>query len=114
MAEELRIALAGLGTVGAGLVRLIETNGALIERRAGRPVSIVAVSARDRAKDRGVDLSPYIWEDDMTALSARANAGACPQLTIPPTAPSWPIEATSIERSFMSTTSETIVGPNGK
>jgi homoserine dehydrogenase len=73
MAEPLRIALAGLGTVGAGLVRLAETNGGLIERRAGRPLRIVAVSARDRAKDRGVDLSPYDWEDDMTALAARAD-----------------------------------------
>ena len=48
MAEPLRIALAGLGTVGAGLIRLVEANGALIARRAGRAVEIVAVSARDR------------------------------------------------------------------
>ncbi|HEY7808235.1 MAG TPA: homoserine dehydrogenase [Croceibacterium sp.] len=80
MAEPLRIALAGLGTVGAGLVRLVETNGALIERRAGRPVRIAAVSARDRSKDRGVDLSPYIWEDDMTALSARADVDVVVEL----------------------------------
>jgi homoserine dehydrogenase len=80
MAEPLRIALAGLGTVGAGLVRLIETNGALIERRAGRPVRIVAVSARDRAKDRGVDLSLYRWEDDMTALSARSDVDVVVEL----------------------------------
>ena len=71
MAEPLRIALAGLGTVGAGLIRLIEANGALIARRAGRAVEIVAVSARDRSKDRGVDLTRYAWEDDMTALAAR-------------------------------------------
>ena len=76
MAEELRtaplrIALAGLGTVGTGLVRLIEANGSLIERRAGRPLRIVAVSARDRTKDRGVDIGRYAWEDDMTALAAR-------------------------------------------
>ena len=56
MAEPLRIALAGLGTVGAGLVRLVETNGSLIEGRAGRPLRIVAVSARDRTKDRSVDI----------------------------------------------------------
>jgi homoserine dehydrogenase len=80
MAEPLRNALAGLGTVGAGLVRLIETNGALIARRAGRPLRIVAVSARDRAKDRGVDLSPYLWEDDMTALSAREDVDVVVEL----------------------------------
>jgi len=71
MAQPLRIALAGLGTVGAGVIRLIEANGALIAGRAGRPLEIVAVSARDRSKDRGVDLTPYAWDDDMTAMAAR-------------------------------------------
>ena len=71
MADSLRIALAGLGTVGAGVVRLLNENGDLIARRAGRPLEIVAVSARDRARDRGVDLSGYAWEDDMTAFAAR-------------------------------------------
>ncbi len=71
MAEPLNIALAGLGTVGTGVIRLIETNAALIARRARRPIRIVAVSARDRTKDRGVDLSPYIWEDDPASLTRR-------------------------------------------
>ena len=66
----LRIAVAGLGTVGAGVIRLLEANRALITRRAGRPITVVAVSARDRNKDRGVDLSPYRWEDDMDDLAA--------------------------------------------
>jgi homoserine dehydrogenase len=76
----LRIALAGLGTVGAGLVRLVEANGELIARRAGREVRIVAVSARDRNKDRGVDLSRYAWEDDMTALAAREDVDVVVEL----------------------------------
>ena len=48
MAEPLRIALAGLGTVGAGVIRLLDANRDLITRRAGREIAIVAVSARDR------------------------------------------------------------------
>ena len=71
MADSLRIALAGLGTVGVGVINLLEQNGGLIAGRAGRPVAVTAVSARDRQKDRGVDLSGYGWEDDMTALAAR-------------------------------------------
>ncbi|EJL21800.1 homoserine dehydrogenase [Novosphingobium sp. AP12] len=71
MVEPLNIALAGLGTVGGGVVRLIETNAELIARRARRPIRIAAVSARDRTKDRGVDLSRYDWEDDSAALAAR-------------------------------------------
>lgn len=69
MTEPLRIALAGLGTVGAGVIRLLDTNGALIARRAGRPIEIVAVSARDRFKDRGVDIGRFRWVDDTTALA---------------------------------------------
>lgn len=71
MAEPLRIALAGLGTVGAGVIRLIEANAPLIARRAGRRIEIVAVSARDRGKDRGVDIARYDWEDDMAAMATR-------------------------------------------
>jgi homoserine dehydrogenase len=69
MTEPLRIALAGLGTVGAGVIRLLDTNGALIARRAGRPIEIVAVSARDRSKDRGVDIERFAWVDDTTLLA---------------------------------------------
>ena len=80
MAQPLRIALAGLGTVGGGVIRLIETNGALIARRAGRPIEIVAVCARDRGKDRGVDLSRYPWEDDMTLLAGREDVDVVVEL----------------------------------
>ena len=71
MAEPLRIALAGLGTVGVGVIRLIETNRDMIAARAGRPIEVVAVTARERAKDRGVDLTPYSWVDDMQAMANR-------------------------------------------
>lgn len=69
----LRIALAGLGTVGAGMIRLLETNADIVRARAGRELQIVAVSARDRAKERCVDLSGFAWEDDMTAMALRAD-----------------------------------------
>jgi homoserine dehydrogenase len=76
MAEPLRIALAGLGTVGAGVIRLLDTNAALVSARAGREVRIVAISARDRDRDRGVDLSRFEWCDDMTAMAARGDVDA--------------------------------------
>ncbi len=80
MSEPLRIALAGLGTVGGGVIRLIETNADLIARRAGRRIEIIAVAARDRSKDRGVDLSRYAWEDDMTAMAAREDVDVVVEL----------------------------------
>src|SRR3546814_3870236 len=71
MTEPLRVALAGLGTVGAGVVKLIEVNRALVERRAARPIRIVAVSARDRTRERGIDMSAFEWVDDPMLLAAR-------------------------------------------
>ncbi|WP_076070647.1 homoserine dehydrogenase [Sphingomonas montana] len=80
MTTPLRIALAGLGTVGGGVVKLLDANRALIERRAGREIRIVAVSARDRTRDRGVDLSRFDWVDDAATLSARDDIDAVVEL----------------------------------
>lgn len=80
MAEPLRVALAGLGTVGAGVIRLVEANAALIARRAGRPIAITVISARDRSKKRPVDLTPYTWEDDMVILGERPDVDVVVEL----------------------------------
>jgi len=69
----LRIALAGLGTVGVGVLRLIETNRAIVEARAGRPIEVVAVSAREAGRQRGIDLAASDFVSDMTALARRGD-----------------------------------------
>ncbi|MEO9633649.1 MAG: homoserine dehydrogenase [Parasphingorhabdus sp.] len=69
MTAPLRIALAGLGTVGTGVIRLIEENGAMIAQRAGRPIVVSAISARDRNRNRGIDLAGYSWFDQTEALA---------------------------------------------
>jgi homoserine dehydrogenase len=69
--KALRIGLAGLGTVGAGVVKLLDANAGLIERRANRPIVVTAVSARDRGRERGVDLARFAWLDDVTELAGR-------------------------------------------
>ncbi len=74
MSVPLRIAVAGLGTVGAGVVRLIDTNASLLAQRAGRALQVVAVSARDRGRDRGIDLAPFDWCDDAVAMAREAPA----------------------------------------
>jgi homoserine dehydrogenase len=69
----LRIGIAGLGTVGAGVVRLLRDNAALITARAGRPIVVTSVSARDRSRDRGVSLAGLAWHDDPLALASDEN-----------------------------------------
>ena len=70
MTNRLRIGVAGLGTVGAGVVRLLQEHSDLLARRAGQPLAITAVSARDRNRDRGIDLSSFAWFDDPAELAA--------------------------------------------
>jgi homoserine dehydrogenase len=70
-AAPLRLGLAGLGTVGIGVVKIVQAQADLIAARAGRPVQITAVSARDPKKNRDADLSGYAWETDPVALASR-------------------------------------------
>ncbi len=71
MNEPLRLGIAGLGTVGVGIVRIVQKHADLLEKRSGRPIVISAVSARSRTKNREVDLSGYAWEDDPVQLAQR-------------------------------------------
>jgi homoserine dehydrogenase len=68
----LRLGIAGLGTVGRGVVKIVQAHADLIAARAGRRIEITAVSARSQ-KDRGVDLSAYAFEADPVALAQRAD-----------------------------------------
>lgn len=70
-ARPLRLGIAGLGTVGIGVVKIVQRHADLLAARSGRPVVITAVSARDRTKNRDADLSGYAWETDPVALALR-------------------------------------------
>ena len=70
MTAPLRIAIAGLGTVGAGTVKLLATHAGDLAKRCERPIEIAAIAARDRRRNRGVDISAYRWVDDPMALAA--------------------------------------------
>ncbi len=70
-ASPLRLGIAGLGTVGTGTVNILQKHAGKLAARIGRPVTITAVSARDRLRNRDVDLSSYAWEDDARALAVR-------------------------------------------
>ena len=69
MTRPLRIGIAGLGTVGAGVLRLLDTQRDLLAERCGRPLVVTAVAARDRTRDRGVDLSGVAWHASAPALA---------------------------------------------
>lgn len=80
MQDPLRLGIAGLGTVGIGVVKIVQTHAALIAARTGRTVAISAVSASSRAKNRAADISGYDWEDDPVALARRADVDVVVEL----------------------------------
>jgi len=68
-APPLRVGVAGLGNVGATLVRILQRDGEELTRKIGRSVVVTAVSARSRSRDRGIDLGSVQWFDDPVALA---------------------------------------------
>jgi homoserine dehydrogenase len=69
MTRPLAVAVAGLGTVGAGVLNLLRQNADLVAARAGRRIAVTAVSSRDRTRDRGISLEGLRWYDDPVALA---------------------------------------------
>jgi homoserine dehydrogenase len=72
MQEPLRLGIAGLGTVGATVVRLLQEHGEGLAPQVGRAVQVVAVSARKRERERGLSMTEIVWHEDPVAL-ARSN-----------------------------------------
>ena len=68
--QPLRIGIAGLGTVGASTLRILRRQENALAARCGRSIRVTAVSARDRNRDRGIDLGGLAWFDDPVALAA--------------------------------------------
>lgn len=71
MSTPLRIGLAGLGTVGTGVVKILQSRAAQIAAQCGRPLQLVAVTARDKAKDRGIRIADHLWADSPRDLFTR-------------------------------------------
>jgi homoserine dehydrogenase len=76
----LKVAIAGLGTVGTGTVRLLQKNATLIAERAGQEIKIVAVSDRDKNRERGCDFSGVDWCDDAQQIIDRADVDVVVEL----------------------------------
>jgi homoserine dehydrogenase len=76
----LSVGIAGLGTVGGGVLRILRDNADIVATHAGRPIAVTAVSARDRTRDRGVKLDGLRWYDDPVALAGDAGVDVVVEL----------------------------------
>jgi homoserine dehydrogenase len=70
MSSPLRLGVAGLGTVGAALLKLLDRQANALAERTGRRIAVTAVAARDRGKARDLDLARFEWVSDPVALAA--------------------------------------------
>jgi len=73
MPKPLRLGVAGVGTVGVGVITMLNAHAERLALRCGRALEVTAVSARDREKRRGVDLSPFEWFEDPRDLARSRN-----------------------------------------
>ena len=70
MVSPLKIGIAGLGTVGSEVARMIERQKSVLATKCGRPIKLVAVTARSKAKKRGLDLRGLRWVKSPLALAS--------------------------------------------
>ena len=69
----LRVGIAGLGTVGSGLVKLLTAQDAIIRERCGLTISATAVCAKNRNRERDFDTKTFVWHDDVSSLAQDEN-----------------------------------------
>lgn len=55
------------------MVRLLAKHGDMIGRKSGRPVKVTAVCARDKSRDRGIDVSGLDWFTDAVEMAEKAD-----------------------------------------
>ena len=80
MTQSLKVAIAGLGTVGTGTVQVLQTHAETIAARCGKSIEVTAVSAQDKSKDRGIDLAPFTWFDEPVQMAGQADADVVVEL----------------------------------
>ncbi|AUG52608.1 homoserine dehydrogenase [Thalassospira marina] len=73
MQNVVKIGVAGLGTVGAGTVKLLSEHRDNLADRSGTPMIVTAVSARDRTRDRGFSTDGLAWYEDARDMAQDAN-----------------------------------------
>ena len=80
MTQPLKVAIAGIGTVGTGTVQVLQTHAGDIAARCGKTIEVSAVSAQDKAKDREVDIAQFTWFDDPVQMAQQADADVIVEL----------------------------------
>jgi len=113
--KPLHIAVAGLGTVGTGVIKMLTKHASLLATRAGRKIVVKSVSARDRNRNRGMDLSSYSWCDNAVELAGRNDVDIVVELIGGSDGPAYALakETLSAGKSFV-TANKALIAVHGK
>ncbi len=114
MNAPLKIAIAGLGTVGTGVLKLLARQAGLLEARCGRALVVTAVSARERRRKRDFDISRLRWFDDPVEMARNADADAIVELIGGSDGPAKAVTSASIEsRRHVVTANKALLAHHG-
>ncbi|MBP02150.1 MAG: homoserine dehydrogenase [Rhodospirillaceae bacterium] len=80
MTDSLKVAVCGLGTVGAATLKIIQSFSTKLSQRSGKAIIVIAVSAKNRHKERDINLSNYKWFDDPVEMATDAGADVIVEL----------------------------------
>ena len=112
--DALRVGIAGLGTVGAEVVRVIERQQRTLAARCGRPIRVVAVTARSKTKKRGIDLRGISWAKSPLALATDPNIDCFVELIGGAGVPAGPaIEAALAAGKSVVTANKALIAKHG-
>jgi homoserine dehydrogenase len=67
--SNLNVGIVGLGTVGSGVIKLLDKQSKYIKKRTGVQLKVVAVCARSKRKKRNIDISSMRWINNPLALA---------------------------------------------
>ena len=71
MQDSIRVGIAGLGTVGSGVAKILLSNGHLIQSRCSRKIELTAISSKSKSKKRGFPVEKFHWEENLINLARR-------------------------------------------
>src|SRR5262249_62356234 len=70
MNRPLKLGIAGLGTVGTGLLQLLAEHGPRLAGNVGRTIEVAGVCARSRSKPRSTAIDAIAWFDEAARLAS--------------------------------------------
>lgn len=62
--KPIQVGMLGLGTVGTGVVRIVQGHQEDLQRKIGSPVEIVKISVKDKSKLRSIAIDPQLLTED--------------------------------------------------